>query len=49
LPSLHPALADDALLVIEEDKRTAFPIPTAYQENERRVKGDTQLLFLAPA
>lgn len=49
LPRLRPALADDALLVIEEDKRTAFPIVTAYREIERRVKGDTQLLFLTPA
>jgi 16S rRNA (guanine966-N2)-methyltransferase len=48
LPILRPALADDALLVLEEDKRTVFIAPDNYTENERRIKGDTQLIFLAP-
>ena len=49
LPLLHPALADDALLVLEEDKRTEFSAPENFTEIERRIKGDTQLIFLAPA
>ena len=46
---LPPALADNALLVVEEDKRTEFTVPEAYAESDRRIKGDTQLIFLASA
>ena len=40
-------LSPDALIVVEEDKRADFQAPDDYQEIERRVKGDTQLIFLA--
>jgi 16S rRNA (guanine966-N2)-methyltransferase len=49
LPRLRSALAANALLVVEEDKRTAFETPENFVEIERRIKGDTQLIFLAPA
>ncbi len=49
LPRLRDALAAHALLVVEEDKRTAFSLPPHFAEIERRIKGDTQLLFLTPA
>jgi 16S rRNA (guanine966-N2)-methyltransferase len=49
LPLLRPALAANALVVLEEDKRTDFVAPADYQEIDRRIKGDTQLIFLAPA
>ncbi len=49
LPLLRDALATNALLVVEEDKRNAFIVPPNYAEIERRIKGDTQLVFLAPA
>jgi 16S rRNA (guanine966-N2)-methyltransferase len=49
LPILRPALADAALLVLEEDKRTDFGFPSGFTEIDQRIKGDTQLLFLAPA
>jgi 16S rRNA (guanine966-N2)-methyltransferase len=49
LPALHPHLTTDALLVIEEDKRTDFRVPSGFTEIDQRIKGDTQLLFLAPA
>lgn len=49
LPLIRAALAEDALLVVEEDKRTDFAAPENYTEIERRIKGDSQLIFLAPA
>ncbi|MDG1006774.1 MAG: 16S rRNA (guanine(966)-N(2))-methyltransferase RsmD [Alphaproteobacteria bacterium] len=49
LPLLRPALAANALVVLEEEKRTNFVAPVDYQEIDRRIKGDTQLIFLAPA
>lgn len=39
-------LAADALLVIEEDKRSGFTAPDGFLELNRRVKGDTELIFL---
>lgn len=49
LPRLRSALAANALLVVEEDKRTVFETPENFIDIERRIKGDTQLIFLAPA
>ncbi|MCH1543054.1 MAG: 16S rRNA (guanine(966)-N(2))-methyltransferase RsmD [Alphaproteobacteria bacterium] len=46
LPLLPPALADDALLVLEEDRRCALVAPDGFDEIDRRVKGDTALTFL---
>lgn len=42
-------LAEDAVLVVEEDKRAAFNAPQGFVETDRRIKGDTQLVFLARA
>lgn len=49
LPGLYDALADEALLVLEEDRRTDFSAPANMREIERRIKGDTQLVFIGPA
>ena len=40
-------LSADALLIVEEDKRSGFVAPDGYKEIDRRVKGDTELIFLA--
>ena len=40
-------LSAEALLVIEEDKRSGFVAPDGFEEVERRVKGDTELIFLS--
>ena len=40
-------LSQDALLVIEEDKRAGFVAPRGFVETDRRVKGDTELIFLS--
>ncbi len=40
-------LAQDALVIVEEDKRTAFAAPQGFTEVDRRIKGDTQLIFFA--
>lgn len=42
-------LSADALLIVEEDKRSGFSAPAGFVEIERRVKGDTALVFLTPA
>ena len=40
-------LSAEALLVIEEDKRSGFVAPDGFEEVERRVKGNTELIFLS--
>ena len=42
-------LHGDALVVVEEDKRSGFVAPWGFVEMDRRVKGDTELIFLALA
>jgi 16S rRNA (guanine966-N2)-methyltransferase len=42
-------LADDALIIIEEDKRAQFAAPSGFSEMERRVKGDSEFIFLEKA
>ena len=42
-------LAEGALIIVEEDKREAFAAPDGFVEVERRVKGDSELIFLALA
>ena len=37
----------NSLLIVEEDKRSGFVAPHGFVEIERRVKGDTELIFLA--
>jgi len=49
LPNLLSALAQDALLVVEEDKRSDFTPPQGFVEIDKRVRGDTSLMFLKPA
>ncbi len=39
-------LAAQALLVIEEDKRSLFAAPEGFDEIDRRQYGDTELIFL---
>ena len=39
-------LRPEALLVVEEDKRAGFAAPAGFSETDRRVKGDTELIFL---
>jgi 16S rRNA (guanine966-N2)-methyltransferase len=39
-------LAPDALIVVEEAADAAFTAPEGFEEIERRVYGDTQLIFL---
>ena len=46
LPALRYHLAQNALIVIEEDKRTAFEAPDGFVESDRRVKGDSVFIFL---
>lgn len=41
-------LAEEALIVVEEDKRAAFQAPDGFAEVERRLKGDTELIFCTP-
>ena len=40
-------LSADALLIVEEDKRSGFVAPHGFDEIDRRLKGDTELIFLA--
>lgn len=40
-------LSQEALLIVEEDKRAGFVAPDGFCELERRVKGDTELIFLS--
>ena len=49
LPALHAHLTDNAIVVIEEAKRSVVTVSENYREAERRAKGDTQLIFLTPA
>ena len=37
----------DALIVVEEDKRSDFVAPPTFVEIDRRMKGDTELIFLS--
>ena len=46
LPLLRPHLTATALVVIEEDKRSAFAAPPGFEESDRRVKGDSIFIFL---
>ncbi len=39
-------LTDDALLVVEDDKRAAFTTPAGYAVRDRRQYSDTELIFL---
>lgn len=39
-------LAASAIVVVEEDKRAGFAAPDSFEEIDRRVKGDTELIFL---
>ncbi len=41
-------LAEDGLIIIEEDKRAGFRAPPGFDEMDRRIKGDTALIFLTP-
>ena len=41
-------LSEEALIIIEEDKRAGFQAPPGFGELDRRVKGDTELIFLTP-
>ena len=45
LPALRHHLAQNALIVIEEEKRTAFEAPDGFV-GDRRVKGDSVFIFL---
>lgn len=38
--------ADDALLILEEDRRADFEVPDGFEVVDRREAGDTQLIFL---
>ncbi|MBT7641377.1 MAG: 16S rRNA (guanine(966)-N(2))-methyltransferase RsmD [Rhodobiaceae bacterium] len=38
-------LAQDALIVVEEDRRAEFRAPAGFDELERRIKSDTELIF----
>lgn len=49
LPALRDHLTDNAIVVIEEAKRSVVTVSESYREAERRAKGDTQLIFLTPA
>ena len=49
LPALRDHLTDNAIVVIEEAKRSVVTVSENYREAERRAKGDTQLIFLTPA
>lgn len=49
LPVLRAHLTDNAIVVIEEAKRSVVTVSENYREADRRVKGDTQLIFLTPA
>ena len=40
-------LSADALLIVEEDKRSGFVAPDGFEEIDRRVKGHTELIFLS--
>ena len=40
-------LSADAVVLVEEDKRSGFVAPAEFVEVARRVKGDTELIFLA--
>ncbi len=42
-------LSEDALLVVEEDKRSGFVSPTGFEELDRRVYGDTEITLLIKA
>ena len=46
LPTLRSGLSENAMVVVEEDKRNAFVAPDGFVEIDRRVKGDTALVFL---
>ena len=46
LSALRHHLAQNALIVIEEAKRTAFEVPDGFVESDRRVKGDSIFIFL---
>lgn len=39
-------LAADALIVVEEDRRSNFSAPERFDEIDRRAYGDTELIFL---
>ena len=39
-------LANQALLVVEEDRRAGFEAPAGFTETQRRNYGDTELVFL---
>ena len=49
LPALRDHLTDNAIVVIEEAKRSVVTVSENYREAERRAKGNTQLIFLTPA
>ena len=38
-------IADNAVIVVEETKTTEFAVPTGFRESERRVYGDTVVVF----
>ena len=40
-------LSAEALVVVEEDKRSGFVAPQGFDEIDRRVKNDTELIFLS--
>jgi 16S rRNA G966 N2-methylase RsmD len=40
-------LAEDALLVVEEDKRADFMTPLGFDEINRRTYGDTEITLLS--
>lgn len=40
-------LAEDALLVVEEDKRADFKTPLGFDEINRRIYGDTEITLLS--
>jgi 16S rRNA (guanine966-N2)-methyltransferase len=42
-------LAPDALIVVEEAKKSAFAAPAGFAELERRSYDDTEFIFLKPA
>lgn len=42
-------LAEEALIIIEEDKRSNFAAPSGFKQVERRAKGDTEFIFLEKA
>ena len=48
LPALRDHLTDNAIVVIEEAKRSVVTVSESYREAERRAKGDTQLIFSTP-